>query len=234
MTKKVVIGDIHGRTIWKDIIERENPDKVIFLGDYVSTHDNISAEQQINNLEEILSYKEANSDKIILLRGNHDMDCCGYYWAECFPTEPKVKQVMSIDPLKSRFLFNTQWVYIDEELKTIFSHAGVSQVWMDDAHIQDVHEINNLEPSEAFGFTPDNLYDHSGDSKTQPLTWIRPYALCKCNIEGWNQVVGHTPVQKGIYHAHNTVGQNNIWFCDALGINQYLIIDNNTFIPKTF
>ena len=70
----LVIGDIHGRTIWKDIIEKENPDKVIFLGDYVSTHEDISSTQQINNLEEILAYKEDNPDKVILLRGNHKIN----------------------------------------------------------------------------------------------------------------------------------------------------------------
>lgn len=67
----LVIGDIHGRSIWKDIIEKENPDKIIFLGDYVSTHENISAKQQLFNLEDILNYKRENSDKVILLRGNH-------------------------------------------------------------------------------------------------------------------------------------------------------------------
>ena len=46
MEKILVLGDIHGRTCWADIIKKENPDKVIFLGDYVSTHDNISEEQQ--------------------------------------------------------------------------------------------------------------------------------------------------------------------------------------------
>lgn len=67
----LVIGDIHGRTIWKDIIEKEDPDKVIFLGDYVSTHEDISSTQQINNLGDILTYKENNPDKVVLLRGNH-------------------------------------------------------------------------------------------------------------------------------------------------------------------
>lgn len=67
----LVIGDIHGRTIWKDIIEKEDPDKVIFLGDYVSTHEGIPADQQLSNLENILNYKEENSDKVVLLRGNH-------------------------------------------------------------------------------------------------------------------------------------------------------------------
>lgn len=81
--KTLVLGDIHGRTIWKDIIEKENPDFVIFLGDYVATHDGVTAEQQLSNLEDILNYKEENSDKVVLLRGNHDIQHLGYYWAEC-------------------------------------------------------------------------------------------------------------------------------------------------------
>ena len=52
--KIIVLGDIHGRTIWKDIIAKEHPDQVIFLGDYVSTHENISEEDQVENLKEIL------------------------------------------------------------------------------------------------------------------------------------------------------------------------------------
>ena len=40
--KTLVLGDIHGEH-WYDIIEDEQPDKIIFLGDYVSTHENISA-----------------------------------------------------------------------------------------------------------------------------------------------------------------------------------------------
>ena len=30
MEKTLILGDIHGRTCWADIIEKENPDKVIF------------------------------------------------------------------------------------------------------------------------------------------------------------------------------------------------------------
>lgn len=67
----LVLGDIHGRLYWYDIIQKEQPDRVIFLGDYVSTHDSIPADQQMSNLEDILNYKEDNPDKVILLRGNH-------------------------------------------------------------------------------------------------------------------------------------------------------------------
>lgn len=72
--KTLVLGDIHGRTIWKDIIEKENPDRVIFLGDYVSTHEGISSDQQIEELYAILDYKDNNPDKVILLRGNHKIN----------------------------------------------------------------------------------------------------------------------------------------------------------------
>lgn len=70
--KITVIADIHGRTCWHNIIEKEkDSDKIIFLGDYVSTHEDISEDQQCSNLEDILNYKEANPNKVILLRGNH-------------------------------------------------------------------------------------------------------------------------------------------------------------------
>ena len=234
MSKILVLGDTHGRPFWKEIIEKENPDKIIFLGDYVSTHEGISAEQQLSNLEEILTYKENNPDKVILLRGNHDTQHLGYYWAECSGWDGQVWGVMSQSEFKERFLKLTQWVYIDEELETIFSHAGVSGVWMKNSEIDSVHDINSLEPSELFGFTPNYYGDCYGDSETQPPIWIRPQALCKCNVKGWDQVVGHTPVRTIINVGKSAKGKQNIWLCDALGVKQYLVIDNNEFQPKTF
>ena len=224
--KILVLGDIHGRTIWKNIIEKENPDITIFLGDYVTSHDNISISEQITNLEEILKYKESNTDKVILLRGNHDLQFLGYYWAECSGYNPELAKYML--SIKDRFLSLTQWIYIHD--KIIFSHAGISKVWLDNNKIED---INNMEPSGYFGFTPDNLCDYYGTSETQPLTWIRPQVLCTCNINGWNQVVGHTPVTINIFNIKGTK-EEDIWLCDALGISKYLIIDNNIFIPTNF
>lgn len=233
--KILILGDIHGRTIWKDIIEKESPDKVIFLGDYVSTHDNISSETQIANLNNILDYKEANSSKVILLRGNHDIQHLGYYWAECSGLDPKVWQHMSESNFKERFLKLTQWVHIDDDLKVIFSHAGISDVWTNNSEIKSIYEINKLEPSELFGFTPDSFYDYYGDSVTQPPTWIRPQALCRCNISKWDQVVGHTPVKSDIVNLKKATKENrNIWLCDALGLSKYLLIENGTFIPLSY
>lgn len=233
--KTLVLGDVHGRTIWKDIIEKENPDRVIFLGDYVSTHEGISSDQQMEELYAILDYKENNPDKVILLRGNHDMQHLGYYWAECSGLNMRVLQYMSTNDVKGWYLSLTQWIYIDEELKTIFSHAGISTVWMEKvSKISDIHEINGLEPSEKFGFWSDRFSDYCGESKTQPPTWIRPSTLATCNVLGYDQVVGHTPQYNISKMTQNCKGKQTIWLCDSLGFGNYLVIEDGEFIPKHY
>lgn len=226
--KIVVLGDIHGRTIWKQIIENENPDKVIFLGDYVDTHEGISQKQQLENLKDLLKYKKENSDKIILLRGNHDMSELGYYWAEC--TGFNLTFSMDIVQLKDEFLENTQWIY--REGNIIFSHAGVSKVWMENNDLKHVDQINELPPSEIFGFTADNAFDYCGTSKTQPPTWIRLKELVKYGVDHYIQVVGHTPINKicNIKEELKWSGVD-VWACDCLP-KEYLIIEDNEFIKK--
>lgn len=230
--KTIVIGDIHGRTIWKDIV-RQDFDRVIFLGDYCTSHDDISPIAQINNLEDILLFKSNDPNRVVLLRGNHDCQLLGYPWAECYPTEPEVQKYMSKPEFKEYFLNNTQWIYIDD--KVIFSHAGVSEVWLKYvAFLNSVEKINNLLPSGIFGFTPDNPYDNYGTSKSQPPTWIRPSSLCTCNVEGYDQVIGHTTVNDIVNIYKTTKKHQNIWLCDALEVKEYLLIENKNFIVKTY
>ena len=166
--KTLVFGDIHGRDCWIDIIRKESPDKVVFLGDYVSTHEDIDELTQIKNLEDILTYKELNMDSTILLRGNHDMQHLGYSWAHCSGLFPKVMQHMIL--LHQRFLSLTQWIYVDGDL--LFSHAGVSEEWMKIAEVSSIDNINNMEPSDKFGFLPNRMGDYNGSSPTQPPTWL--------------------------------------------------------------
>ena len=234
--KYLVIGDVHGKTIWKNIIGKESPDKVIFLGDYVSTHGLESTEQQVTNLNDILNYKINNSDTVILLRGNHDIQHIGYSWAGCSGWDQRLHDMMQCRV--NDYLNLTQWVYIDDDLKTIFSHAGVSTMWMEQiAKIDSIYEINDLAPSEIFGFTPCKMSDYYGTSPTQPPTWIRPQTLVEYMPSDWTQVVGHTPVKKVCnvgqeYRENYNIDCPDLWCCDALDVEQYLVIEDGLFIPK--
>ncbi len=224
--KTLVLGDIHGRTIWKDIIEKENPDKVIFLGDYVSSHDDITEEDQFKNLLDILDYYEANRDKVILLRGNHDVEALGYYWAECWPKfYEKWRFTANNNETKNRFIEDTQWIYVDG--KNLFSHAGVSRHWLDKTQTS-LENINNFSMDirgELFRFTagPDNPWDSYGGSIYQPCTWIRPGQLLEDHIDGYNQFVGHTTLTQVVIEEKDNL---TFCFCDALGNNSYATIDD--------
>lgn len=232
--KILVLGDIHGRTIWKDIFEKENPDKLIFLGDYLHSRENISREDQIENLKLILDLKDAHSENVILCRGNHDICCLGYYWAETGDRDHRLIKMM--EPLADRFLELSQWVHIEDNI--IFSHAGVSEVWMEEvAKIKYPEIINDLPPSEIFGFWPTKMTDFHGYSPTQPPTWIRPSTLVHYMPKGYTQVVGHTPSNLGIVNYteyyndtfDDSVKAEPLYLCDVLQDQQYLIIEDGQF-----
>lgn len=238
--KIVILGDIHGRTEWKKIIEKESPDLTVFLGDYVSTHELISPEQQWENMLEILELPNATR-----LRGNHDVQHLGYYWAECSEFDQYIYERMSKPEFVEEFLSKTQWLQcFDTGDKTyICSHAGISQTWFDNMKRQGqllydldknptsehvLHFINDCEPDENFGFTPDSSFDYSGTSKCQPLTWIRPQTLCKDMLEGYGQIVGHTPVKTITNAKEACKNKLDLWLCDRMP-QEYLYIKNGNF-----
>lgn len=237
--KTLVFGDIHGRTVWKDIVESEHPDRVIFLGDYFSSHENISEEDQIQNYKDILEYKKSSGIEVIMLRGNHDMDACGYVWAECYPAF--YNNFLYGTENRKEFLDNTQWVFVQDDI--IFSHAGISENWYQKLHVNSISDINSLKPSELFGFCagPDNPFDGHGDSIYQPCTWIRPHALISSAVMG-THVIGHTGVFETVtcladrikVEDDEDIKNLNIWCCDALAYEAYLVIEDNEFKPKTY
>lgn len=224
--KIVVLGDIHGKTVWKDIIAKERPDQVIFLGDYVSTHEDVSDDDQVANLKEILKYKDEHPETI-LLRGNHDMQHLDYDWAECSGYFPGVAKEMS--HLKDEFLAKTQWIHVMGN--TVFSHAGVSQEWLDVNHLK-LDDINSLAPTALFGFYSGDRSDIYGNSPEQPPTWIRPMTLIDVMIPDYDQVVAHSPVDYCFNAKDEADIPQNLWLCDALDCGSYLLIENGTFTER--
>ena len=69
----IAIGDIHGKSIWEKIVEKESTaDKIIFIGDYFDG-DPADFTTEYHNFIRILDYKALNPDKVTLLFGNHDI-----------------------------------------------------------------------------------------------------------------------------------------------------------------
>ncbi len=157
--------------------------------------------------------------------------------------------------IKDTFLEKTQWIYplqIDNKF-IVFSHAGISNTWYDmikrnHPEVTCMADINQLEPSEDFGFIPSSPFDYSGDSVTQSCTWIRPRTLITDMPGGIIQVVGHTPVAgecinllakirevktEGSKSWEKIKDIPDLWLCDAIGNRSYLVIEDGQFESKT-
>ena len=223
-----VIGDIHGRSVWKQIVEAEKEaEQIIFVGDYFDSRDGYAPSRQIANFKEILDYKRANMDKVILLTGNHDLhymkgineDYSGYQFGSAIDIQEVIEGALKEGLLQMCYIHN----------KYLISHAGVTMTWCAD------HKINmsDLERSinDEFKFRPTSFkflmgdnYSQTGDDICQGPVWVRPLSLYKDKIDGYIFIVGHTSVTRIDVSKADMFKMKLI---DALYEQEYLIIEND-------
>ena len=132
MGKIAVVGDVHGRVFWTDVCSRvEDFDKIVFLGDYVSPypHEGISNERAIEVFKEVLDFKKENSDKVILLIGNHDLTYFNTDICEC-RTDHKNWDLLNKMYADNLDLFGLAWETEINGKRYFFSHAGVRKGWL--------------------------------------------------------------------------------------------------------
>ena len=65
-----IIGDIHGRTCWKQLVQDDCVN--IFVGDYFDPYDKISHVELMQNFADIIAFKKQRPETV-LLYGNHDL-----------------------------------------------------------------------------------------------------------------------------------------------------------------
>lgn len=223
--KTIVLGDIHGRTDWKRIVDQPF-DKVVFIGDYVDTHENITGLQQVENLREIIAFKQQNLDKVILLVGNHDYQ----YWpgieGELYSGfQPAMKNTF-------RYEFETyeksfQMCHVQDNI--IFSHAGFTETFVE----QKIGTFSEKNVNDVFKYKPQSFkfyyFDRSGcgDHPNQSCIWVRPQSLMRDHLSGdWKQIVGHT-TQKNIAPRSYNETKDKFWFIDTLVTSgEYLVIED--------
>lgn len=115
-----VIGDIHGRTCWKDLIIDDGVN--VFVGDYFDPYEDVSHQKLEDNFKEILKLKE-NRPETILLIGNHDAH---YIYGEessrydfYFADIANKLLTENADKMQAAVAFGSN----------LITHAGVSVVW---------------------------------------------------------------------------------------------------------
>ena len=224
--KTVFIGDIHGRDTWKQIVESEKPDHVIFMGDYFDSFD-IGAAEQIHNFKEIVEYRESNQSHVVMLIGNHDLH---YFTGDNGTSGFQRSMYFPIHELVEANKHHLQMAYQYKEY--LCSHAGISPEWLEErgwdgqeSIVRFVNQVWKHKPG-AFKFRG---FDAYGDDTFQTPVWIRPRSLQRACADHWIrkeyiQIVGHTQVDKIDIKGKSTGGR--YYFIDALPAGQYLVHDD--------
>lgn len=226
MKKTIAIGDIHGRTNWKKIVEEHNDDRIVFLGDYCDPYDHIKNYHVLDNLLDIIKLKQKRKDDIILLLGNHDM----HYIYKQFPIGARynhgIAELLNALFEDERNLF--QFAY--QEGSTLYTHAGVSNLWwnkyfkgkMGEDAPSIAEQLNNptkeqLEAMFQVG------YCRGGHSECGGIFWADLDETCNNPLLGMHQVVGHTQMDhiQTVSPSKNT----SITYCDCLQFDEYYTHD---------
>jgi hypothetical protein len=229
--KTIFIGDIHGRDIWKKIVESEKADRVLFIGDYFDSFDIGSAEQQYN-FKEIIEFKEKGECEVIMLIGNHDFHYINTY--EVYSGFQR-SAGPAIQLLIKENLHHFQMCYEMDNI--LCSHAGIGYDWLvNQNRYKEGEPISNF-VNEIWKYKPRNfefngIFDPTGDDIMQTPIWIRPRSLMSGNKntflnDQYIQVVGHTEVKE---IPMKLMLENKLFLIDALPVGNYLIYEENYFM----
>ena len=242
--KTIVIGDVHGRSLWKLIVNQEqDADRIIFIGDYFDSFD-ISGVEQIQNFKEIIEYKETSGKEVIMLVGNHDH----HYYPEVGYTGTSGYQrgiAPSITQVVDENRQHLQMAYSFDEF--LFTHAGVSPTfmdgefgeegWVEDNVVELLNDLFKYKPK-SFDF---NGTDPYGDNTYQTPIWIRPRSLMAVNKKHnkglkkrYIQIVGHTQVKKLDIDGAQKAAGGRYYLIDCQDTTgEYLVIQDKELIIGT-
>lgn len=242
--KTLVLGDTHGTSFWKLITHIEQPNRVIFIGDYFDSFD-IKLNEQLNNFLDIMQYKKDAKDvEVVCLIGNHDH----HYFPEIGDTGTSGYQYMGsfqIGPVLDANREHLQIAYAFDDF--LFTHAGVSSKFMDSVFgvdgwsvatiVEQLNELFKYKPNtftfgNAVSFKKLSFLDPTGDNEEQSPIWIRIRSLMRANKDTelkktYKQVVGHTQVRQIDLNGYEKAFGNRYFMIDALNTSgEYIIIEN--------
>ena len=197
------ISDLHGRTAWKEA-NLDGYDRVIFLGDYTDSYTETD-ETIYTNLHKIIELKQRQPDKFVLLIGNHDAQYLHYPHYRCSGFRASAQPVLSALFAKHETLFQVA----HQEKSYFFTHAGITNKWLKRFLAKTENEMLPIPPAYNLAGLLNEIH-HQSPRFRNLLFEVGPkrggYDLCSGPIwadrsetkidylSGFNQVVGHTPV----------------------------------------
>ncbi len=213
MKKYNIIGDIHARKCWKDLVSEDRIN--IFVGDYFDSYDFTTFRESKKIFLDIISFAKSHEGTILLL-GNHDL----HY----FHKDDKSRMSwFHADEIKKLFQENIEMFSMAYAVndKILVTHAGVSADWLESTDYKGRDDANSIadwcnqllwdhfDPEtkdwsknyrlcgmKHYMFsTKGKISDYYGTTPTQSPAWIRPQTLEDCYaLADGMQIVGHTQV----------------------------------------
>ena len=229
----IAIGDIHGRKLWRRIVEKNPEAHIVFMGDYCDPYEYIGGGRLLNNLNGIINLKHKEPDRITLLLGNHDM----HYITNDFSRGTRYDNCIA-DELKYTLQINrNDFCYAWQYRNLLFTHSGVSKHWLETIFKKDIY------PNAAYVFNNTDITDNDrnalfacgkyrgGDDAYGGIFWadIREFDSLP---EGFIQIAGHNRVTEIRHFSSADVSTDtcaDIFVCDCLVNFKYLriTIDND-------
>lgn len=230
MRKTVVIGDVHGRRIWEEIVKKEDGADFVFVGDYFDSFD-ISPLDQITNFNAIVAFRESYKGSCTLLLGNHDYHYLrgvretygGYSAIHSFDISMALEEAIKKDYIKVAHAVRND----------LITHAGVTKTWLErvgvdveGSAVEIALDLNMLLHHNLFHFEFVHGGDNQGNNIFQGPLWVRPESLIKDlppNVD--TQIFGHTQ-QYSMLFDFNTIN------VDTLDAREYLIMKDFFTVGK--
>ncbi|MBR5635226.1 MAG: metallophosphoesterase [Prevotella sp.] len=207
----VVVPDVHGRSFWKEAVAKYPNLPVVFLGDYLDpyAHENITSEEALTNFEEIITFKQANTDRVTLLIGNHEIHYLDTFYRFSRKDTLRAEYIhqLLVDNLP---LFSIASQVVVGGKTFLFTHAGIIDTWwkkyFPDTPTDAASVCNALNDKmknmETFGtFIDEALMDISmmrgGEAEAGSCLWADLDEHRKSiSLDGIYQVFGHTQQKK--------------------------------------
>lgn len=206
----IIIGDIHGDLeSLKKILKKFPKEKKLFIGDYV---DSFTASN--SDVRECLNLVIENAD--VLLIGNHEFNYYNGFGFSGYCTGYRESMKEEISKLLKKHWNKFKLLHYDLERRLIYTHAGISQTWVDFCYDGNfgVKEIKNLSEINVF----DLSYQHAvmmisaergGTAQAGgPLwcDWRKEFEPLKT----FSQVMGHTAVGRVMSAVKGKIENYNI------------------------